>query len=281
MPTFEHLVSLAVLRVVCSANSTRLQVFNITTVVPAAQEGAMTNNATSSFMVDRDESGTESSDMVNETVFSMFNDGQWSEFYGSRGGQEGPTKICPGRSFITKWTFHAPTDFPGGVQRIGQVECSGGRRLPCCDGRKLAFQSTDVFDMRRGFTRVTGNHDPRGFSRFKVCFNGRCSGRVNSVNFDYSCPRGSVLAGYKARFNFATLRAIQFFCRRKSGFGGGEGEGNCGKLLPLPRQLCPRDHFKLAPCFTAGVNKLCRATGRCRRANSLRNCQGRSVYLKI
>jgi len=258
-----------------------------------AKAKAVMNNTTSD-MAGETAAQAEDSEVLNVTVTTV-KDGQWSQYFGdSIFGRDGPAKICPGRSYITKWTFHASGGFNSGVHKIGRVECSNGKPLSCCDGRDKPFQTTDVFERRRGFTSVQGAH---GFFGFKFCFNNRCAGKVNGKSFNYRCPSGTVLAGFKTKSSFVELESIQFFCRRR-GYGGGGGHGDgghgggdhgggagdrwCGVLRPLPRRMCPRNPYDLPSCFRADVHSLCRATGKCRRVNTaLRNCQGRSVYVKI
>jgi len=320
MSMLKYVVSVASLRVVLAANSTQLRgvstkaMPNLTsTGISSSMAGesglsasltllkggvaAMTDNDTSNMadditatakvvnvmnnttsdMADETAAKAEDSEVLNVTVTTV-KDGQWSQYFGdSFFGRDGPAKICPGRSYITKWTSHASSGFSSGVHKIGHVECSNGKRLSCCDGGDKPFQTTDVFERRRGFTSVQGAHS---FWGFKFCFNGRCAGKVNDKSFNYRCPSGTVLAGYKTKSSLFDLRAIQFFCRRR-GYGGGGGDRRCGVLRPLPRWMCPRDPYDLAPCFRADVYSLCRATGKCRRVNALRNCQGRSVYVKV
>lgn len=268
MSALRSCLALTNLVVVSAANSSSLRGYFNTTLEPSTESVAvMGDNRTSS----------KNDYELDET---------WSQFYGQNFGREGPARECSGGSHITKWTFHArPRIIFGGIHKIGQVECSNGRRLSCCDGRDQSSQSTDVFTRRSGFPAVEGTHDNGyGFTGLRLCFGGRCSGKASPNKFSHRCPPGSVMAGYKAKVSSTSITAIQFLCRKKSnGGGGGEGgNGRCGLLHLVPQRYCPRDYFSLPPCFRAPVNSLCKATGRCRRNDSWRrNCRGRSIYLKV
>jgi len=306
MSMLKYIVSVASLRAVLAANSTQLRgsvstkpmpnMSSFSSMVGENEESGHNASLTSlpgdvSSMTDNGDiiakakavAQAEESEALNVTVTTVKDDG-WSQYFG-HGGQDGPAKICPGRSYITKWTFHASRSLYSSVHKIGHVECSNGKLLSCCDGSDKPFQTTDVIERRKGFTSVQGAH---GFWGFKFCFNGRCTRSLIARSFNYRCPSGTVLAGYKTKSSRSDLKAIQFFCRRR-GYGGGEGpqpggpgDRWCGVLRPLPRWMCPRDPENLPPCFRADVHSLCRAIGECRRVNTaLRNCQGRSVYAKI
>jgi hypothetical protein len=305
MLAFNHIVKLAILRAAFAINSTQLRGATNTSPVFVPPMPDMTNTGTlgaiigevirsgisamtntqvatvynnMSVEVNMTVAQTDGNEIANSTdgTAKYVEDEKWSEFYGdSFFGREGPAKICPGRSYITKWTFH--TGNFGGVHKIGQVECSNGKRLSCCDGGDKPLQKTEVFQKSRGFSHVEGAH---GFWGFKFCFNGRCAGNVNDKSFDFHCPGGTVLAGFKTKSSLFDLKAIQFFCRRQ-GYGGGGGDRGCGELRSLPSWMCPYDPYVLPPCFGAAVLSLCRATGKCRSENSLHNCRDVSVYVKI
>jgi len=194
----------------------------------------------------------------------------WSEWFG-RQGHTGVRKVCPRQGFITKLTVHTGFWLFGqlGINKIAQVHCSGGEKLPCCDGQGGFLDKVQTFDRKNGFRMVSGEHKDKLTS---LCFEGRRCGRST---FKVDCGRGFRVAGFQVR---GSIHGIRFLCRR-SRRGSGRPR-RCGKLYPVPRRLCPLS-YSLPNCFDGPVNAYCLATGRCRANTQLKNCDGRSVYVKL
>jgi len=205
----------------------------------------------------------------NYTKFSGGANRKWSAWFGGK-GTNGVKKVCPRGRFITRFTVHTSFWLFGNhrVIKIGQVLCSNGDKLPCCDGQEGLFDHIETFKKETGFRKVFGMHQPTKLTT--LCFEG---GKCEGSSFEVDCGRGFKLAGYQVR---GSIAGIRFLCRRHRQ----ARPQRCGTLHPVSEKLCPNS-YSLPACYDGPVNAYCLATGQCYEDTQLQNCRGRSVYLKL
>jgi len=199
---------------------------------------------------------------------AVTNDDWWSNFLGGPGGEAGDLKVCPQGSFIAQFDLHEGNQETGniGLSKIGQVTCSDGTQLPCCDGVGRYGDKPVSVQIDKGFdhAKVMASNLVKG-----MCFGEVCAG-ADGAGYSLKCPPGYAIAGFQT-FRGVLVDSIRFMCR---------GEFNCGKMYPLDSNFCPKSNEFLR-CGQAPLNTLCIGDGTCGSVTNINNCDGRSIYLKV
>jgi len=156
------------------------------------------------------EGKTNSSGLISAQEFVL----RWTDLQGGVHGRKRIRKVCPRGTFIRRMVVVVGNQYGriNGVTRIGQVTCSDGRKLPCCDGgrlrrgdRRFLFQSWR--GIRRG--RIRFGDTVRG-----VCLdNGRywgCAG-TDGRHYDFNCVGNRRVRGFQTRSDH-NVNALSFLC---------------------------------------------------------------------
>jgi len=199
----------------------------------------------------------------------------WSSFRGGAGGDPGDRKVCPRDSFIKEFIVQDGNSAHGfsGISKIGQVTCSDGTKLACCDGVGRHGDRIVTLQAKNGATRakIVSDDIVRG-----VCLGWECAGKRGRGHY-VRCPSGSVIAGFQT-FRGVLVDSIRFMCRAS---GDGHDDFKCGRrILAIRPRFCPRS-YRLLPCGKATLNTLCSGDGNCGTQMDLHNCGHRSIYLKL
>jgi len=222
-------------------------------------------NKTSRMLGDGNRTALQMMEMQSKAIT---NDDWWSSFLGGPGGEAGDLKVCPQGSFIAQLDLHEGNPETGniGLSKIGQVTCSDGTQLPCCDGVGRYSDKQVSMKIDKGFdhAKVMVNSLVRG-----ICFGEICAG-TDGAGYSLKCPPGYAFAGFQT-FRGVLVDSIRFMCR---------GEFNCGKMYPLDSNFCPKSN-EFLPCGQAPLNTLCIGDGTCGSVTNINNCDGRSIYLKV
>jgi len=193
----------------------------------------------------------------------------WSNFLGGSGGEAGDRKVCPKGSYISEFVVQEGNKAHGhsGISKIGQVTCSDGTQLACCDGVGRYGDKIVILDTKYGAdrARVASDNLVRG-----ICLGIECAGHGGRSR-NVVCSLGSVIAGFQA-FRGVLVDSIRFLCR---------GQFNCGtRMYEIDSRACPYS-YKLLPCGQAPMNTLCLGDANCGTRMDLNNCERHSIYLKL